>query len=86
MYEIKNNFFGENITVAGLLTGKDIAEQLADKPLGTRLLVPEVAVRREGELFLDSMSKDELSEKLGVPVFAVTNDGYDIVSSILYGE
>ncbi len=86
VYEIKNNFFGENITVAGLLTGKDIAEQLTGKPLGDRLLIPEVAVRREGELFLDSMSKDELSEKLGVPVFAVTNDGYDIVSSILYDE
>ncbi len=86
VYEIKNNFFGENITVAGLLTGKDISEQLRDKPLGDRLLIPEVAVRREGELFLDSMSKDELSEKLGVPVFAVTNDGYDIVSSILYDE
>ena len=86
VYEIKNNFFGENITVAGLLTGKDIAEQLIGKPFGDRLLIPEVAVRREGELFLDSMSKDELSEKLGVPVFAVTNDGYDIVSSILYDE
>ncbi len=86
VYEIKNNFFGENITVAGLLTGKDIAEQLTDKPLGTRLLIPEVAVRREGELFLDSMSKSELSERLGVPVFAVTNDGYDIVSNILYSE
>ncbi len=86
VYEIKNNFFGEDITVAGLLTGKDIAEQLCGKVLGERLLVPEVAVRREGELFLDSMSKDELSRKLGVPVIAVTNDGYDIVSSILYGE
>ena len=86
VYEIKNNFFGENITVAGLLTGKDIAEQLEGKVLGDRLLIPEVAVRREGELFLDSMSKDELSEKLGVPVFAVTNDGYDIVSSILYSD
>ena len=86
VYEIKNNFFGENITVAGLLTGEDIEEQLCDKPLGDRLLIPEVAVRREGKLFIDSISMDELSKRLGVPVFAVTNDGYDIVSSILYSE
>lgn len=84
VYKIKNDFFGENITVAGLLTGSDIYTQLKDKELGERLLIPEVAVRREGELFLDNMSVDELSEKLGIPVYPVGNDGSEIVSAVLY--
>ncbi|MBE6606321.1 MAG: DUF512 domain-containing protein [Ruminococcaceae bacterium] len=84
VYKIKNDFFGENISVAGLLTGSDIYTQLKDKSLGERLLVPAVAVRREGELFLDNMSLEELGEKLGVAAFAVSNDGADIVSNILY--
>lgn len=84
VYKIKNDFFGENITVAGLLTGSDIYTQLLDKELGERLLIPAVAVRREGELFLDNMSTSELSEKLNVPVVPVENDGTDIVSAILY--
>lgn len=84
VYKIKNDFFGDNITVAGLLTGSDIYTQLKDKELGDRLLIPAVAVRREGRLFLDNMSVDELSEKLGVPVVPVENDGMSIVSEILY--
>ena len=84
VYKIKNDFFGENITVAGLLTGGDIYAQLKDKELGDRLLIPAVAVRREGELFLDNMSVKELADKLGVEVCPVENDGSEIVSAILY--
>ena len=84
VYKIKNDFFGDNISVAGLLTGSDIYTQLKDKRLGERLLVPEVAVRREGGLFLDNMSLAELGEKLGVVTVAVSNDGAEIVSNILY--
>lgn len=84
VYKIRNDFFGENITVAGLLTGGDIFAQLKDKELGERLLIPEVAVRREGDLFLDGMSKEELSQKLGVPVYAVGNDGAQLLDAIMY--
>ena len=54
VYPIKNNFFGEQITVSGLLTGKDISEQLKDKPLGDLLLFPDVCLRAEGDVFLDA--------------------------------
>ncbi len=84
IYKIKNDFFGENITVAGLLTGSDIYTQLKGKELGERLLIPAVATRREGRLFLDNMSVSELESKLGVPVVPVDNDGMSIVNSILY--
>jgi len=69
VYKIKNEFFGENITVAGLLTGQDILAQL--KPhaengeLGEKLVLPRVTLRAEGDLFLDGMTPDQLSEGLG---------------------
>ncbi len=86
VYPIKNNYFGENITVAGLLTGKDISEQLEGKELGKRLLIPANALRHEKDLFLCGMSVDELKEKLGVDVIPTENDGYSFVSAILCRE
>ncbi len=82
VYKIKNHFFGEQITVSGLLTGKDISEQLMGKELGETLILPANTLRSEGDLFLCGMSKEELSEKLNVPVVFSTDDGTDFVSKI----
>jgi len=84
VYPIKNNFFGENITVAGLITGKDLLSQLSGKDLGERLLIPSVMLRSEGDMFLDSMTVDELSEKLGVEIISVDTNGTCFVSEVLY--
>ena len=84
VYRIKNDFFGENITVAGLVTGKDLYEQLKDKELGERLLIPSVMLRAEGDMFLDSMTVSELSEKLGVEIIPVDTNGMCFVSEVLY--
>jgi len=69
VYKIRNDFFGENITVAGLLTGQDVLAQLkeyAEKGgLGEKLILPKVMLRAEGDLFLDGMTPKELSEGLG---------------------
>lgn len=83
VYKIKNNFFGETITVAGLLTGKDMAEQLSGKDLGDELLIPAVTLRNDGDLFLCGMTPDELSAKLGVKVTPVINDGAELIKAIL---
>lgn len=83
VYKIINNFYGESITVSGLLTGRDIAEQLCGKPLGEELLIPENALRSERDLFLCGMSVDELSERLSVKVGISENDGYEFVRAIL---
>lgn len=83
VYEIKNNFFGENITVSGLLTGKDFTQQLTGKELGTELLIPADSLRREGDIFLDDMSLEELSRNLNVPVRPVSNDGWELLDAIL---
>ncbi|MBQ7377910.1 MAG: DUF512 domain-containing protein [Clostridia bacterium] len=82
---IENNFFGKEITVAGLLTGQDIAEQLKGQPLGDLLLIPRTALRSEGDLFLCGMSKDELSQRLGVRVLPVDCDGGELLDLILKG-
>jgi len=86
VYAIKNNFFGEHITVAGLLTGKDLYEQLKDKELGERLIIPANALRYDRDLFLCGMSVDELSEKLNVEIIPNENDGYSLISAILCRE
>lgn len=80
--KIVNYFFGESITVSGLLTGKDIYEQLKDKELGDELLIPENALRAEECDFLCGMTLDELSEKLSVSVRPVGSDGYAFAEAV----
>ena len=80
---VKNNFFGGEITVAGLITATDIKEQLKDISLGEELLIPSVMLRDAGDMFLDSVTVDELSAELGVKITAVDNDGYVILDKIL---
>ncbi len=83
VYEIVNRFFGESVTVAGLLTGRDMAEQLEGRPLGDELIIPENTLRADEAMFLDDMTPDELSARLGVPVKAGRNDGAAFVRELL---
>ena len=84
VYCIENNFFGENITVAGLLTGKDLLEQLSGRELGDELLIPDVTLKDGEDVFLCGMTLDELSDKLGVRVTVVRSDGSDFIEKTLY--
>lgn len=80
---VKNNFFGGEITVAGLVTATDIEEQLMGKDLGEELLIPSVMLRDGGDMFLDSVTVEELSKKLNIKITPVDNDGYQMVDKIL---
>ena len=80
--KIINKFFGESITVSGLLTGKDIYEQLSGVELGDELLIPESALRAQDEDFLCGMTLCELQDKLGVKVTPVGNDGYGFAEAV----
>lgn len=84
VYAVKNRFFGEQITVAGLVTGQDLVDTLRGRPLGDRLLIPSVMLRHEGDLFLDGMSLDELKEALRVPVIVTETDGASLLRALLY--
>ena len=72
---IKNNFFGGEITVTGLVTATDIAEQLQGKPLGELLILPSVMLRHEQDRFLDDRTPEELSDTLGIPIHILQTDG-----------
>ena len=84
VYKVVNHFFGESVTVAGLLTGKDVAEQLSGQELGDELLFPAAMLRADGDVFLDDMSPAELSKRLGnIPVRASKNDGCEFLRALL---
>ncbi|MDR2530902.1 MAG: DUF512 domain-containing protein [Oscillospiraceae bacterium] len=79
-YAIRNDFFGESVDVAGLITGRDLIAQLRGKQLGSRLFIPKVMLRGGGEpdgggVFLDDVTVAEVERELGVPVIAVENNG-----------
>lgn len=71
VHVLKNRFFGHNVTVAGLLTGQDILAGLSGKELGRRVFIPAVMLRESEAAFLDDLTLDEISRRLGIPVTAV---------------
>ena len=83
VYKIINNFFGESITVSGLLTGKDMSEQLLGKKLGDALLIPSNTLKADEDIFLDDMTPTELSEMLGVPVTPSPDTGAGFIRALL---
>ena len=83
VYRVINHFFGESITVAGLLTGKDMREQLTGKELGETLYIPAVTLKSGEAVFLDDMTVDELSAALNVPIVPSGNDGGEFVRTLL---
>ena len=83
IYPIVNHFFGEKITVSGLVTGTDIVDQLKSRELPARLLIPSSMLRAEQDLFLDSMSMEEVSAMLNRPIEISMNDGQNLLDRIL---
>lgn len=83
IYKIRNDFFGENVTVTGLLTGQDIVKQLFGKDLGEELLISKSMLKAGEKILLDDFTIDMLEEQLNVRVTVVDNDGADFVEKIL---
>ncbi len=80
---IKNNFFGENITVSGLVTAGDIIKQLKGKDLGEEILIPISMLRHDEDVFLDNLTTGDVERELNTKVVVVENDGYDFVQKLL---
>ena len=80
---VKNTFFGGYVTVAGLLTGQDLMEQLKDAPLGDELLLSRSTLRAEGDVFLCNSTPDDVADALSVPLTFVENDGGAFLDAIL---
>lgn len=83
VYQIVNEFFGEQITVSGLLTGQDIRKQLMGQKLGERLLLPQNVLRSGEPVFLDDLTVAEVENALQVPIDIVKSSGQDFVDSVL---
>lgn len=83
IYEITNEFFGEQITVSGLITGQDLQKQLLGQKLGEKLLLPCNMLRNGEEVFLDDMTKTELESSLQVSIDIVKSSGKDLLESLL---
>ncbi len=86
LYPIVNEFFGEQITVSGLITGGDLIRQLKGKPLGSRLLLPVNMFRSGENVFLDDVTKEDVENALQVPVNIVKSSGQDFVNAVLYPQ
>lgn len=83
VYHILNDFFGHTITVAGLLTGVDIYNQLQGKNVGDVLLIPKAMMKSDENVFLDDVTVEDLSKRLGVKIKVVEVEGYDFLNGCL---
>ncbi len=79
---IRNDFFGPQITVTGLLTGADIISQLKGKTLGQALLVPDVLLRDGDLMLLDDLTLEDISQALQVPVVDIDNTPWGLLDAL----
>ena len=82
VYALENRFFGSSVTVAGLITGGDLVDQMRDRDAEV-ILITECMLRDEGDCFLDDMTLAEAQERLGRPVVPVGRRGEDLLDAIL---
>lgn len=82
VYAIRNDFFGHSINVTGLITGQDLIHQLKGKDLGERLFISQNMLRRAEMDFLDDVTLEEVSRALGVPIYPIEQDGFDLWDAI----
>lgn len=83
VHAVKNNFFGGNVTVAGLVTGQDLIGQLRGRLASHRLIVPRVMLRAERDLFLDDVDLGKVERELGVRLRIAESDGQDLLDAML---
>ncbi len=83
VYPIKNDFFGENIDVTGLVTGGDIIKNLKGKNIGDELIIPAQMLRYDRERFLDDVLLTDLERELDCKVRICENDGAAFISAFL---
>lgn len=86
VFPIRNDFFGEMITVSGLITGQDLIAQLKNQKLGERLLIPCNMLRAGENVFLDDITVETVEKELGVPVVVVDEDGASFVRALTQKE
>ena len=80
---IRNDFFGDTITVAGLITAQDLIAQLKGRDLGEQVLISSAMVRRDSDVFLDDLTISDVERELGVTLRTSDSDGYELLDAIM---
>ena len=83
VYRIRNDFFGETITVTGLITATDLIAQLKGKEPGDNLLLSQAMIRRDSDVFLDDLTIYDVEKELGVEIRTTPSDGYELLDAIM---
>lgn len=83
VHKIINNFFGDTITVSGLITATDIIDQLKNEDLGQTLYIPRSMLKADKEIFLDNITLEELQKIMNMEIVPCLNEGKDFVDKIL---
>ncbi len=80
---IRNDFFGNTITVTGLITASDLISQLKGRDNGTELLISQSMLMQNSDIFLDDKTIFDVENELEIKIKAIQNDGYDLLDAIL---
>lgn len=84
--KIQNNFFGHNITVSGLIVGRDIIEQMKGKINDEILIIPDVMLRKNSDVFLDDLTVKDVEKHLKAKVLVSEVNGADFIQKIKMGR
>jgi putative radical SAM enzyme (TIGR03279 family) len=82
LHTIRNDFFGGEVTVAGLIAGADLIAQLQGNELGEALLVPDVVLRDGEDVFLDDLTLPQVAQALGVAVFKIDSTPWGLLEGL----
>ena len=82
---MQNRFFGEKITVTGLVVGQDLLDALKGKSFD-RVLISESMLKENTECFLDDMELKQVRETVGKPIQVVRNDGFSFINALYLPE
>jgi NifB/MoaA-like Fe-S oxidoreductase len=85
VFPVINRFFGERITVVGLLTAQDMMEQIPEAKDYDALLLADSVFRAEDDVTLDDVTLEALIDYYGIPVYRVKVNARDLLNHILYG-
>jgi putative radical SAM enzyme (TIGR03279 family) len=80
---VRNDFFGETITVTGLITAQDLISQLKGQNLGDELIISEAMLMRDNDIFLDDLTVSDVESQLGIKIRKVKNDGFEFLDAVL---
>ena len=85
VFAVRNDFFGDSVTVSGLITGGDIISQIKEKKLSSaqHILIPKNMLRAGEDVFLDDITVKQLADELGISVKVVAQDGADFLRAVL---